>query len=104
MLGAKETHDQNGRRPCRDRRVEVLLTKMSAVLFPLKAGASHAWLSVYCGQLCWIDVDPTNNVFPTTEHITLDYGDVCPIQGVCIGRSEHAIEVAVDVIPLLSSY
>ena len=34
--GAKETHDQNGRRPYRDRRVEVLLPEMSAVFFPLK--------------------------------------------------------------------
>ena len=104
MLCAKEMHDQNGRRPCRDRRVEVLLTKMSAVLFSLKVDASHAWLPVFCGQLGWIDVDPTNNVFPTTKHITLDYGDVCPIKGVCIGRSEQAVEVAVNVIPLLSSY
>ena len=47
--------------------------------------ASHAWLSVYTGNSGWLDIDPTNNVVPSLEHITLawgrDYSDVCPIQG-----------------------
>ena len=70
------------------------------------ADASHAWLAVYCGDLGWIDIDPTNNVFPTTEHITLawgrDYGDVCPIKGVYVGDGEHTLNVAVEVLPIES--
>lgn len=68
------------------------------------ADASHAWLSVYCPGCGWIDVDPTNNKIPSTEHITLawgrDYGDVCPIKGVFIGGGQHSMNVAVDVVPM----
>jgi transglutaminase-like putative cysteine protease len=66
------------------------------------ADASHAWLSVYCPPLGWIDVDPTNNVVPSDQHITLawgrDYEDVSPIKGVLLGGGEQAISVGVDVI------
>lgn len=65
---------------------------------------SHAWLSVYAGDAGWIDVDPTNNLWPTDDHITLawgrDYSDVCPIKGVFIGGGPHTMSVAVDVEPL----
>ena len=65
------------------------------------ADASHAWLSVFAGDAGWIDFDPTNNVVPSQEHITLaigrDYGDVCPIQGVFVGGGNHAMSVSVDV-------
>jgi transglutaminase-like putative cysteine protease len=65
------------------------------------ADASHAWLSVYCGNAGWIDVDPTNNVRTATDHISLawgrDYEDVCPIQGVFVGGGEHTMNVSVDV-------
>jgi transglutaminase-like putative cysteine protease len=67
------------------------------------ADASHAWLSVYCGEPGWIDVDPTNNVVVSSDHITLawgrDYGDVCPIQGVIGGGGEPRLQVSVDVVP-----
>lgn len=67
------------------------------------ADASHAWLSVYCGNAGWIDVDPTNNVPASTDHITVawgrDYYDVCPIQGTIIGGGEHKMSVSVDVAP-----
>ena len=53
------------------------------------ADASHAWLSVYCDDAGWIDVDPTNNLIPSQDHIILawgrDYGDVPPLKGVYIG-------------------
>jgi transglutaminase-like putative cysteine protease len=66
--------------------------------------ASHAWLSVYTGNSGWLDFDPTNNVVPSLEHITLawgrDYSDVCPIQGVFIGGGQHGLSVSVDVAPL----
>ncbi len=66
--------------------------------------ASHAWLSVYCPGVGWIDVDPTNDVLPRESHITVaygrDYGDVSPIKGVFLGGGEHALDVAVDVTPV----
>ncbi len=68
------------------------------------ADASHAWLSVYCGEFGWIDVDPTNNVFPNTQHITVawgrDFSDVPPIKGVYTGGGDHTINVEVDVTPV----
>ena len=68
------------------------------------ADASHAWLAFYGGPLGWIDLDPTNNVIPTTDHITLawgrDYSDVCPIKGVFVGGGEHTMTVAVDMAPV----
>ena len=68
------------------------------------ADASHAWLSVFCNELGWVDVDPTNDCFPTTDHITVawgrDYTDVCPINGVFVGGGSHAMKVSVDVEPL----
>ncbi len=68
------------------------------------ADESHAWLSVYCGELGWVDFDPTNNVIPTTDHVTIgygrDYGDVCPIQGVFVGGGDQTLSVSVDVSPI----
>jgi transglutaminase-like putative cysteine protease len=68
------------------------------------ADASHAWLSVWCGENGWIDLDPTNNAIASTEHVTLawgrDYGDVAPINGVIYGGGEHVVDVAVDVTPV----
>ncbi len=65
------------------------------------ADASHAWVSVYCGQLGWVDMDPTNNIVTGQDHITVargrDYGDVPPLRGVFIGGGQHRLEVSVDV-------
>ena len=65
------------------------------------ADASHAWLSVWCGPLGWVALDPTNDVIPTVDHVTVawgrDYADVCPIQGVVIGGGQHLMSVSVDV-------
>jgi len=65
------------------------------------ADASHAWLSVYCPGLGWIDHDPTNDVIPSDEHIVLawgrDYDDVSPIKGVNLGGGHHSVGVTVDV-------
>jgi transglutaminase-like putative cysteine protease len=64
--------------------------------------ASHAWLAVYCPGLGWIDVDPTNNMFPSTSHVTLawgrDYADVSPVRGVILGGGQHSLRVSVDVL------
>jgi transglutaminase-like putative cysteine protease len=71
------------------------------------ADASHAWLSAYCPDHGWIDVDPTNDQIPSTNHITLawgrDYSDVAPIKGVVIGGGQHSMRVSVDVVPLMSN-
>jgi transglutaminase-like putative cysteine protease len=68
------------------------------------ADASHAWLAAWCPQLGWIDFDPTNNLIPKLEHITIgwgrDYGDVSPINGFMVGGGGHEIKVAVDVSPV----
>jgi transglutaminase-like putative cysteine protease len=66
------------------------------------ADASHAWLTFHCPGTGWVDVDPTNNLLPSTGHVTLarglDYGDVSPIRGVILGGGQHTLEVSVDVI------
>ena len=68
------------------------------------ADASHAWFSVWIPPFGWVDFDPTNDMLPSDEHITVawgrDYGDVAPIHGIITGGSEHEVEVAVDVMPL----
>jgi transglutaminase-like putative cysteine protease len=66
--------------------------------------ASHAWLSVWAGNAGWTDLDPTNNLIPGIEHITVawgrDYGDVSPINGFIVGGGSHQVAVAVDVRPV----
>jgi transglutaminase-like putative cysteine protease len=67
------------------------------------ADASHAWVSVYCPETGWTDFDPTNNLLPDLQHITLAYGrdfsDVSPLRGVILGGSEQVLDVRVTVTP-----
>jgi transglutaminase-like putative cysteine protease len=68
------------------------------------ADASHAWVGAYCGsEIGWVDFDPTNNVIPSLDHVTIgwgrDYADVCPIQGVFTGGGKTLMHVSVDVNP-----
>lgn len=67
------------------------------------ADASHAWISLYCGTQGWVDADPTNDLLPSVEHITVawgrDFGDVCPVAGMFVGGGSHRLSVAVDVAP-----
>jgi len=69
----------------------------------LGADASHAWVSVWCPQLGWIDLDPTNDMVVGSTHVTLavgrDFGDVTPLRGVIRGGAEHTMKVAVSVLP-----
>jgi transglutaminase-like putative cysteine protease len=64
--------------------------------------ASHAWVAFFCPDIGWIDVDPTNNLLPSIQHVTLgwgrDYADVSPVRGVLVGGQEHTLRVGVDVI------
>jgi transglutaminase-like putative cysteine protease len=68
------------------------------------ADASHAWVSLFVPELGWIDYDPTNNVMPSLEHITVgwgrDFSDVTPLRGVINGGGEQTLEVKVTVKPL----
>ncbi len=68
------------------------------------ADVSHAWLSVWCPPFGWVDVDPTNNLLVSDEHITLgwgrDYGDVSPVNGAIFGGGAHTVAVSVEVVPI----
>jgi len=63
--------------------------------------ASHAWLSVYCPGLGWVDLDPTNDLIPSDGHLMLawgrDYDDVSPVKGVNLGGGRHSVTVGVHV-------
>ena len=66
------------------------------------ADASHAWFSLFCPNAGWVDFDPTNNLMPAEEHITVaygrDFGDVSPFSGILTGGGSHEVQVAVDVV------
>jgi transglutaminase-like putative cysteine protease len=69
----------------------------------LGSDASHAWVSVWCpmagGEAFWFELDPTNNILPSTDHVRLaygrDYGDVTPLRGVIRGGGDHTLSVGV---------
>lgn len=65
------------------------------------ADATHAWISVYVPGSGWIDYDPTNNLRPHDQHITLatgrDFADITPIKGVMHGGGTQTLDVAVDM-------
>lgn len=65
------------------------------------AHASHAWVSVFCPQNGWVDLDPTNDVLADLDHVTLatgrDYSDVSLLRGMILGGGRHQAEVAVAV-------
>lgn len=68
------------------------------------ADASHAWLSVWCDAHGWVDVDPTNNLWVASEHVTLawgrEYSDISPVNGAIFGGGAQAIDVGVDMMPV----
>jgi len=83
---------------------------VSGYIVPLPAGsdvefvgaqASHAWLSVYAPGHGWVDLDPTNNMLPSNEHITLGWGreyeEVSPVRGVILGGGSQLLGVAVEI-------
>ena len=63
--------------------------------------ASHAWFSIYIPNTGWIDFDPTNNIIPSQQHITIgwgrDYADITPLKGVILSSGKHKLTVSVDV-------
>lgn len=68
------------------------------------ADASHAWVALFVPGQGWVDLDPTNNLLPSLEHITIgwgrDFSDVTPLRGVINGGGEQTLEVKVTVEPL----
>jgi len=70
------------------------------------ADASHAWFSIFCPGEGWVDFDPTNDVQPRENHITVaygrDFGDVSPVAGILTGGGEHRVNVSVDVAEFAS--
>lgn len=67
------------------------------------ADATHAWVSVFCPGVGWVDFDPTNGLLPNLEHVTLgwgrDFADVTPLRGVILGGGEHTLKIAVTMAP-----
>ena len=65
------------------------------------ADASHAWFAVFCPTVGWVDFDPTNNLIPSEQHLTIawgrDYDDISPVKGVILGGGSHTMSIAVDV-------
>lgn len=65
--------------------------------------ASHAWCALYCAEFGWLDFDPTNDVMPRGDHVTVahgrDYSDVTPVRGVALGGGEQVVNVVVEVLP-----
>lgn len=68
------------------------------------ADATHAWFAIFVPNYGWVDFDPTNNVLPSDQHITLavgrDFSDVTPLKGIVFGGGSQVLDVAVDMIRL----
>ncbi|ALK10923.1 transglutaminase family protein [Blastochloris viridis] len=69
------------------------------------ADATHAWVSLWCGPAVgWVGLDPTNAMLAGLDHIVLavgrDYADAAPVDGVIVATGDHALTVAVDVVPV----
>jgi transglutaminase-like putative cysteine protease len=68
------------------------------------ADVSHAWASVWCGPVGWLDLCPTNDCIVNRDFITVawgrDYDDVSPARGILVGGAGHGLTVSVDVEPL----
>lgn len=66
------------------------------------ADQSHAWVGLWLGpDYGWIDLDPTNRLIVSNEHVVLgwgrDFGDVSPMRGVILGGGAHTLDVSVDL-------
>jgi transglutaminase-like putative cysteine protease len=67
------------------------------------ADASHAWVSAWCPDQGWIDVDPTNDRRVDQDFVTLgwgrDFSDVTPLRGVILGGGAQKLDARVTVTP-----
>ena len=68
------------------------------------AGATHAWVEAYLGELGWVAFDPTNNLPGCERHVRVaigrDYSDVPPTRGVHKGEAGSELSVTVSVSPV----
>jgi len=68
------------------------------------ADATHAWVSVWCGDAGWYGLDPTNAVAAGEDHIVLavgrDYADVAPVTGIIVSSGDQRMHAGVDVVPM----
>lgn len=69
------------------------------------ADQSHAWIGAWMGSAHgWIDLDPTNDLVVSEEHVVLawgrDYGDISPVRGILLGGGRHTVDVAVRLEPV----
>jgi transglutaminase-like putative cysteine protease len=68
------------------------------------AGATHAWVEAYLGDLGWVAFDPTNNLVSCERHVRVavgrDYADVPPTRGIYKGEAESELSVLVTVLPV----
>jgi transglutaminase-like putative cysteine protease len=68
------------------------------------AGATHAWVEAYLGELGWVAFEPTNNLLGCERHIRVaigrDYADVPPTRGVHKGEAGSELSVTVSVSPV----
>jgi transglutaminase-like putative cysteine protease len=66
------------------------------------ADATHAWVSLFCGEAGWVDLDPTNDQVVGDRHVLVAVGrdivDVSPLKGVILGGGLHTLAVSVDVV------
>lgn len=66
---------------------------------------SHAWVQAYDPVAGWKDFDPTNNLIPAEQHITLafgrDFSDISPLRGLVTGGGKQELLVGVDVVALV---
>ncbi len=68
------------------------------------AGATHAWVAIWCPPFGWMELDPTNGGFAGMDHVALawgrDFSDVSPLRGVILGGAAHELSVRVIVEPV----
>ncbi|KTT73855.1 transglutaminase family protein [Sphingomonas endophytica] len=70
------------------------------------ADATHAWVLLWCGPTRgWVGVDPTNGIWMAGDHIVVaigrDYAEIAPVDGVVLGSGAQAMDVSVDVAPVM---
>lgn len=67
------------------------------------ADASHAWVALFIPGTGWVELDPTNNVRPSRQHVVLgwgrDFSDVTPLRGVINAGCEQTLKVTVTLVP-----
>lgn len=64
-------------------------------------GATHAWVEVWFDDKGWKGIDPTNNIWVTTNHIRLavgrDFNDCTPAKGTFKAMANQKLNVYVSV-------